>query len=114
MSDFVNSGAENATADPATEVRSRILGETAKIAWTELQRFFAAGHAIAVVPELDLVEVAYQMSEDNDQLVGEWLAAGKVRAVSDAQAIEWLGANALMWTVVIKPWVLVQPIIRKQ
>ena len=114
MSDSKNAPAEHATLDPETEIRARILGETAKIAWTELQRFFAAGHAVAVVPELDLVEVAYQMSQDNDRLVADWLAAGKVRAVSDAQAIEWLEVNALMWTVVIKPWVLVQPVIRKQ
>jgi len=100
--------------NPNPEARSRILGETAKIGWGELQRFFAAGHAVAVVPELDLVEVAYQMSQDNDQLVAEWLASGRVRGVSDAQAIEWLAANALMWTVVIRPWVLVQPVISKQ
>jgi len=97
---------------PEEEARARILGETAKIGWGELQRFFAAGHAVAVHPDLDLIEVAYQMSQDNDELVKGWLDSGKVKAVSDAQAIEWLEANALMWTVVIKPWILVQPVIQ--
>ena len=96
------------------EVRARVLGETAKISWHELQRFFATGHAVAVTPDLDLIEVAYQMSQDNDKLVAGWMDAGKIRPVSDAQAIEWLEANALMWTVVIKPWILVQPVIKKQ
>ena len=31
---------------------------------------------------------------------------------SAAQAREWLEANALMWAVVVKPWVLVQPILK--
>jgi hypothetical protein len=32
--------------------------------------------------------------------------------VSDAQALEWLEVNTLMWSVVIRPWVLVQPILQ--
>ena len=39
--------------------------ETAKIACLELQRFFAKGQAIWVSNELDLVETAYQFSQDN-------------------------------------------------
>ena len=38
--------------------RARINSETSKIAWQELQRFFAQGIAVAVAPQLDLVEVA--------------------------------------------------------
>lgn len=95
------------------ESRTRILGETAKIDWSELQTFFAAGHAVSVATELDLIEVAHQMAQDNDQLVAKWLDTGKVRVVTDAEAIQWLATDALMWTVVIKPWVLVQPALPK-
>lgn len=91
--------------------RARINAETAKIAWQELQRFFAQGHAITVSPELDLVDVAWEMSQDNRTLIEVWVAAGKVGQVTDAQAIEWLEANALMWCVVVRPWVLVQPVL---
>ena len=102
-----------AVLSPEDEVRSRILGETAKIEWQELQRFFAAGHAVSVAPSLDLVDVAYQMSQDNDMLVASWMDDGKIRPVKDSEAIEWLDTKALMWTVVIKPWVLVQPVLNK-
>ena len=78
----------------------------------ELQRFFAGGKAVAVAPELDLVDVAYQVSIDNKAAVESWLSSGRVGRVSDEQAREWLQANALMWAVVVKPWVLVQPVLR--
>jgi len=86
--------------------------ETAKIAWQELQRCFAQGYAIAVSHQIDLVEVAYQMSCDNKATLQVWMDASQIGPVSDAQALDWLQANALMWSVVIRPWVLVQPIMQ--
>ena len=100
-------------AEPRDEAveRARINAETAKIGWVQLQRFFAQGIAVAVMPELDLVEVAWQMSQDNSEQIEDWMGAGRVQRVTDAQAQEWLDANALMWCVVVKPWVLVQPVL---
>ena len=95
------------------ETRVRILAETAKIAWKDLQRFFAQGIVVMVKPGLDLVDVAYEVTQDNEQQVKHWMGAGKLQNVSDDQAREWLQANALMWAVVVKPWVLVQPVISK-
>ena len=96
---------------PEEAIQARILGETAKIPWKELQRFFAQGVAILVHPDLDLVEAAFQITEDNEQQVKAWMEAGQLRPVSDEQAREWLDANALVWAVVVRPWVLVQPIL---
>jgi len=95
-----------------TEI-ARINSETAKIAWHELQRFFAQGKAVKVSPSLDLIAVAYELSIDNQEQFKEWLDAGQVGVVSDSQAQEWLDANALMWTVVVRPWVLVQPVLQE-
>ncbi len=98
---------------PDEETRVRIFAETAKIAWKDLQRYFAQGIVVMVKPGLDLVDVAYEMTRDNEQQVKRWMDAGKLQNVSDNQAREWLEANALMWAVVVKPWVLVQPVISK-
>ena len=91
-------------------LRAKLNLETSKIPWKELQRFFASGLVIAVERELDLVEVAFQMSQDNDELLEQWLAAGKVDKVSDRQAQQWIDADALLWAVVVRPWVLVREI----
>jgi len=113
MNDSNRSSASPPAADQAALERARINTETAKIAWRELQRFFAQGHAVAVSPQLDLVDVAYCMSRDDKASVEAWMEAGLVGQVSDAQAQEWLDANALVWSVVVRPWVLVQPVLRE-
>ncbi len=88
--------------------RAQLNMETAQIAWRELQRFFASGVAISVSADLDLVEVAYQISGDNAAQVSIWLNSGQIARVSDEQALAWHEADALVWAVVAKPYVLVQ------
>ncbi|WP_435628197.1 DUF2288 domain-containing protein [Candidatus Ferrigenium straubiae] len=99
-----------ATDNPGEISRIKINLETSKIAWKELQRFFAGGKALVASADLDLVEVAYQMSEDNVEQIQQWAMAGKLVRVPDEQAREWFEADALVWAVVVKPWVLVQPV----
>ncbi|OAI00389.1 hypothetical protein A1353_01450 [Methylomonas methanica] len=88
--------------------KAKVNLETSSIPWVELQRFFAAGLAISVAADLDLVEVAYQFSRDNKTQVAQWLDAGQIGHVSDRQAGEWIEANSSVWAVVVRPWVLVQ------
>lgn len=88
--------------------RAKVNLETSRIAWKELQRFFASGAAVSVSAELDLVEVAYQISEDNKAQVEQWLVAGQIAKVTDAQALAWFDADAEVWAVVVSPYVLVQ------
>lgn len=82
--------------------------ETSQIAWKELQRFFAGGLAISISNDLDIVEVAYQFSQDNKDLIQEWMQGNRVNKVTDDQAKEWLESDVNVWTVVVKPWILVQ------
>lgn len=95
------------------ELEQQLNLETAQIHWRELQRFFASGNAIAVDPGLDLTYVAAQIAADNAAQLQQWMAAGLVDAVKDSQALQWYDADVVVWAVVIKPWVLVQPIIEK-
>jgi hypothetical protein len=88
--------------------RAKMNLETSRIAWKELQRFFASGAAVSVSPELDLVEVAFQISEDSRVQVEQWMSAGQLGRVSDEQAKSWYEADADVWAVVVSPYVLVQ------
>jgi hypothetical protein len=88
--------------------RAKIVAETAKIPWLELQRFFASGKVIWVAGDLDLVEVACALQQDDVQRVGEWTDNLQLAAVSDGQARQWVADDSLLWAVAIKPWVLVQ------
>lgn len=91
-------------------LRAKVNMETSRIAWKELQRFFASGVAVAVSAKLDLVEVAMQMHGDNKTQFENWLAEGSIAKVTDEQAAAWLATEAEVWAVVVSPWVLVQQI----
>ncbi len=96
------------TLSPEALARAKLVSETAKIAWRDLQRFFANGSAMFVAPELDLVEAAYQISADSAEQIKSWQTDRLLGSVTDEQAIEWLETNAAVWSVVVRPWVLVQ------
>jgi hypothetical protein len=88
--------------------REKVNLETSKIAWKELQRFFASGAAVFVASPLDLVDVACQFSIDNKSQVAQWLQNNQIALVSDQQALDWLESDTDVWAVVVKPWILVQ------
>jgi hypothetical protein len=91
--------------------RAKVNLETAQMPWRDMQRYFASGAALYVAPGLDLVETAFQMSQDNATLIQQWMAAGQFGKVSDEQAKLWFEADAMLWAVVVSPWVLVQPVV---
>lgn len=91
-------------------IRAKINSETAKIPWRELQRFFAQGKVMLVAADLDLVDVAFAVQQDEVEQVKSWTDAAQLNPVSDDQARSWFEANVSLWAVVVKPWVLVQHI----
>lgn len=90
------------------ELIRKLNQEASKIPWSELLRFFAAGKAVAVDPQLDLIQVAISFSNDRAEEIQSLMAEGKIGQVKDEQAKQWLDDNQLVWAVVIAPWVLVQ------
>ncbi len=88
--------------------RAKINSETARIPWRELQRWFAAGKVYHVHRELDLVDVAYAIQQDDIEQVKSWTDTARLARVADKSAKDWLAREATLWAVVVKPWVLVQ------
>lgn len=89
-------------------LRNKLNMETARVPWIELQRHFAAGSVICIADSLDLIEVAFQMSQDNKAMLQPWIEQQQVARATDAQARQWQEQNAELWAVVCSPWVLVQ------
>lgn len=90
-------------------LRAKLNLETSQMPWKELLRYFAAGMVIAVSHELDLVDVAARIANDDKASVEQWMKENRIVKVSDEQASAWLEADMALWTVVVKPWILVQP-----
>jgi len=89
-------------------IRAKLVSETAKMPWTDLQRFFAGGSTLYVAAELDLIDVAFAFQQDLADQVKPWLDQSLVAPVSNDQAKTWIEQDSLLWTVVVKPWVLLQ------
>ena len=89
-------------------IKESILLETSTVPWHELQRLFASGVVISIAKELDLIETANLMVEDNKTAIEELMTQNKLQHVSNEQAKKWYADNTLLWSVVVKPWVLVQ------
>ncbi|MCG8383107.1 MAG: DUF2288 domain-containing protein [Gammaproteobacteria bacterium] len=89
-------------------LRHKINSETAQIPWKELQRYFASGKTRVIHPQLDLVEVAFQLSRDNARQIEDWVERGMIQAVSNDQARQWFEADEHLWACVVAPWVLIQ------
>lgn len=99
---------------PDELLRVKINFETAQISWRELQRFFASGNAISVDTSLDLTEVAGAIAADDAPQVKTWMTAGLVDTINDQQALTWYEQDQTVWAVVIKPWVLLQPVEQQE
>ena len=84
--------------------------ETAKIAWKDLEVHFASGNVINVSPELDLIDVAMVITKDESEQLKAWTDQRLIDSVTDQQAKIFHDTQATVWAVVIKPWILVQPI----
>lgn len=91
-------------------LHDKLVRETARIAWTELQTYFATGAVIYVSDSLDLIDVAMRISNDDKAAVERWMLARQLGKVSDDQAREWLETDATVWSVVVNPWILVQQV----
>jgi hypothetical protein len=89
-------------------LRSEINEQTAQMHWKELERFFASGSVIWVAAQLDLIDVGARIAADDKDSVLSWMNAGLVKKVTDEQAGVWHAEDALLWTAVVKPWILVQ------
>jgi len=92
------------------ELRAKLINETGKMEWPELERHFARGVVVAVNPGLDLIDVAVCMANDDKAGLESWFEAGTVRRAETADAEAWVKTQPLFWAVVIVPWVVIQEI----
>jgi hypothetical protein len=95
--------------EPDIDVRQMLNAQTGKVTWPELQRHFARGAVIKVNPQLDLIEVAAKMVQDDAAAIESFSNAGDIARASLDDARQWEENQPLFWTVVVAPWVLIQP-----
>ncbi|MBU6488571.1 MAG: DUF2288 family protein [Burkholderiales bacterium] len=109
LTHFIMTVPERSAADSGhSPLYLKLLAETAKIGWTELERFFARGMLLRVARDLDLVTVAVAIAEDDTAQVAQWLSSGMVERTTSDTAADWAARDPELWAVVVSPWVCVQ------
>lgn len=95
--------------EEALPLRDRLNLETARISWPELERYFAGGKVIHISPDIDLVETAACLVEDNTQKIQQWIDQQQLQHLESETAKQWVTEQPdNLWAVVVAPWVLVQ------
>lgn len=96
--------------DPGSDsLYDKLLTETARVSWPEIERLFAVGRVVQVGSKLDLVEVGNAFAKDDTMQLREWMQMGQAGLLDDDNAMRWSRDSALeLWAVVVRPWVLVQ------
>lgn len=94
--------------DPTLDLETRLNGQTGRIHWHELQRYFARGVVREVSADLDLIQAGKAIIDNDTPTVESWIAQERLRVPQDEQAQRWFEENVEVWALVIAPWVLVQ------
>lgn len=95
-------------SETAEQLHARLNSEAAKIPWRELQRHYARGVIIVAAAELDLIATAVTLAQDDRDTTAQWTDTGELRRANDDDARQWLENDAVLWAVVVAPWVVVQ------
>jgi hypothetical protein len=96
--------------DPDIDIRQLLNSQTGKVTWPELQRHFARGSIIKVNQGLDLIEVGAKIVEDDAAAIEKLSDSAAISRASTEDARQWEETQPVFWTLVVAPWVLVQPI----
>jgi len=98
--------------EPLEVLKTRLNTETAKIGWAEIQRFFAKGQVFIIGPELDLIDTAARIIQDEKGSVEEWLEQKRIVQATTEDAKRWHESDPDLWAVVVAPWILVQEAVK--
>ncbi|MDB4989176.1 MAG: hypothetical protein JWN04_4354 [Myxococcaceae bacterium] len=103
-------------ADPSdSPLRAKLRSEVLPASWPELLYQFARGGLFLVRPEVDLLEVAEAMANDDRPRIEQLLASAALRRASDDDARAFQATPELrLQFVIVQPWVVAQVLTQPQ
>ncbi len=98
------------TENTAIKDYQELKGECAPVFYKEIEKFFAKGMLVLVADELDIIDVALAIQNDQTEQMEQWIKDKQVIRVHDEHAIKWSKTNEPLMAITAVPWVLVQEI----
>lgn len=94
--------------DPALLEKLRHESGIAK--WSLLRDHIERDATFIVASGTDMIEVAYQIAQDNTKQVSQWLDEGQLVKPSPEQIADWQNSQPNFSSVVVAPFVLIQEV----
>ena len=83
---------------------------TGNVDWSYLKPHFEAGSMIYVDPALDLKKAGLAFANDDQAQVKAWLKSGDLVQPCDLHAEHWKQSNTHFNAMIVRPFVLAQPV----
>lgn len=93
---------------PKEELVMKLNGETAIVAWKEIERFFAKGNLLLIEQGVDLINCAADLSLDNAEAIKPLIDSEKIQRMPIEFVKENCQPETEFWSVVVAPYVLAQ------
>lgn len=93
---------------PKEELIMKLNGETAVVAWKEIERFFAKGNLLLIEQGVDLINCAADLSLDNAEAIKPLIDSEKIQRMPVEFVKDNCQPETEFWSVVVAPYVLAQ------
>ncbi|MCF6300585.1 MAG: DUF2288 domain-containing protein [Proteobacteria bacterium] len=90
------------------DCRNLFQQEMAEISYLELQKFFAKGVLLIVHKDVDMVETAMAIHQDNAKIIQQMMSDQTLIRAHDDHASLWYRKKSSLMALTVAPWVLVQ------
>ncbi len=92
------------------DLHSKFQNDLDLIAWKDVARDFAFKRLCYVEPQIDIVEVAVAMAQDDAPRISQWMQQGLFRLADDRDANRLSHNQGLkLQVLVVSPFVIVSP-----
>jgi len=89
-------------------IRSKLEAEIGPADWKVIRPHFLRGAIIVVSKELDLIDVAIKVAEDDTCAIKDWIEKGKLTKPFPEDAKRWEEEKEELTSLVVDPFVLIQ------
>jgi len=102
------SGQSMGGAVDAEMIRHKLELETYTADWPAMAPHFARGVVVVCGPELDVLDAAVALAQDDATTVAGWMASGALRKATDADGHAWTDGSPTFRFVIVAPFVVTE------
>lgn len=94
----------------SSELQQRFEEELDELPWANLVHHFAYGRVYLVREDLDIIDAALAMAQNNVKSIRAWLDDGRFGAPEDREVKVWTAEKARFQILVVSPFVLIKKV----